>query len=77
MRSLIRNAVIHGQLSAIIVDMQAAFITVSNAVDIDAHENKGFGIGLSIVERICDRFGCELKSQLEGDKRYSVSITFN
>lgn len=75
-RSLVRNAVIHGELSPIIVDMHADSITVSNSVDLKADDIKGFGIGLSIVQRICDRFGCELKTHLKNDNRYSSSVAF-
>jgi signal transduction histidine kinase len=75
-RSLVRNAAIHGDLSAIMVDMQSDRISVTNSVTMNADENKGFGIGLSIVQRICDRFACQLNTQQESDKRYSVSIVF-
>ena len=76
LRSLIRNAMIHGELSPIIVDMHDDSITVSNSVELNAHESKGFGVGLSIVQRICDRFDCELKTHLKDDKCYSSSVVF-
>ncbi|MFT6407441.1 MAG: signal transduction histidine kinase [Arenicella sp.] len=75
-RSLVRNAAIHGDLSAITIDMQSDRISVTNSVTMSADENKGFGMGLSIVQRICDRFSCQLDTQIESDKRYSVSIVF-
>jgi signal transduction histidine kinase len=77
LRSLIRNAVVHGDPPKIMVDMHADRITVSNSVNLVTHENKGFGIGLSIVQRICDRFGCELNSSLQNDNRYNSSVVFN
>ncbi len=76
LRSLIRNAVVHGAPSTIMVDMQADRITVSNSVTSVTHNDSGFGIGLSIVQRICDRFGCELNTQLQGDNRYCSSLVF-
>ena len=76
-RSLVRNSVIHGDLSPIMVEIHADRISVSNSVSMRTQQNKGFGIGLSIVQRICDRFGCELNTHLESDNRYISSITFN
>jgi signal transduction histidine kinase len=77
LRSLIRNAVVHGDPATVMVDMHADRITISNSVNSIPHEDKGFGIGLSIVQRICDRFGCELNTQLRGDNRYNSSVIFN
>lgn len=77
LRSLIRNAVVHGDPSTIMVDMQADRITVSNSITSENHEDTGFGIGLSIVQRICDRFGCELNTQLQSDNRYCSSVVFS
>ena len=76
LRSLLRNAVLHGEQTPIIVDMHADRITVSNSVNPVAHESKGFGMGLSIVQRICDRFACQLTTQLHGETGYSASINF-
>jgi signal transduction histidine kinase len=76
MRSLIRNAAIHGEQSDILVDMQADRISVSNSVSLSSDQHKGFGVGLSIVNRICDRFTCKLSTHLDIDKRYCVSIVF-
>jgi signal transduction histidine kinase len=75
-RSLIRNAVMHGEQSAITVDLKANSITVSNSVNLLAHDNKGFGMGLSIVQRICDRFDCALNASREDDNCYSVFLVF-
>lgn len=76
LRSLLHNAVIHGEQAKINVDMDADRITVSNCVTLAVHENKGFGIGLSIVQRVCDRFSCELKTRSQNDDRYFASIVF-
>ena len=75
LRSLVRNAVVHGDQSPIIVDIHADSITVSNSVNVATHQSKGFGIGLSIVQRICDRFGCELSTHLNNNQYFSC-VTF-
>jgi len=76
LRSLVRNAASHGDLSAIGIQLQDDRIVVSNSVDSLSHYNKGFGIGMSIVQRICDRFGCELITLLENENQYVCSIVF-
>jgi len=76
-RNLIRNAVIHGTRSPIIVDLQTELISVTNKVDINANQAKGFGVGLSIVQRICDRFNCTLYTDQKSDNYYSSSIQFS
>ena len=76
LRNLIRNAVIHGEPSLINIDVQSKLISISNASRSQALEGSGFGIGLSIVHRICDRFGCQLITKQLDDDRYSASIQF-
>ena len=75
-RSLLRNAVMHGEQSPIIVDLKADRITVTNSVNLLAHDNKGFGIGLSIVQHICERFACELSASRPSDTQYLCSLVF-
>lgn len=76
LRSLVRNAFIHGEVSPITVDLHADRVMVSNLVNLTSQEDKGFGIGLSIVQRICERFGCDLNTHLHNDNRYSSTIMF-
>ncbi len=76
MRSLVRNAVVHGEPSDIEVGVHEDRITVSNVANTKIDENNGFGIGLSIVQRICDRFGCQMTSPVLSEGRYSLSIVF-
>ena len=77
LRNLLRNAVVHGERSTIVVDIDPDNITISNSLASVAHEDNSFGIGLSIVQRICDRFDCELNSQLQDDNRYHSSLVFS
>lgn len=76
LRNLVRNAVMHGDPSLIKVDLQLDRICVSNSVKSSEQGGNSFGMGLSIVQRICDRFDCELVTGREGDGRYSSSIVF-
>lgn len=76
LRSLVRNAMTHGELSPITVALDLDKITVSNSVKSSADQTRGFGIGLSIVQRICDRFGCELKLHQQNKSQYSASVGF-
>ena len=76
-RNFVRNAVIHGESTKIKVDMHADRITVSNSVNPNQNTEKGFGIGLSIVQRICERFDCELNSGLRNDDQYFSSVVFS
>jgi len=77
LRNLVRNAVIHGEHSEIFVDARANKITISNSIREDADDAKGFGIGLSIVKRICVRFDCQLITQPRNDDQYTCSLRFN
>ena len=76
-RNLIKNALIHGALSTIDVELTADQISVSNAVDASGNKGRGFGVGLSIVQRICDRFGCTLVCSKTGESHYSASVCFD
>jgi signal transduction histidine kinase len=76
LRSLVRNAITHGELAPITVALNAESITVTNAVNHTADRTRGFGIGLSIVQRMCDRFGCELNILGVNESQYSASIAF-
>lgn len=77
LRNLIRNAMSHGDQSQISVELQTDRIKIVNSVESMTQEHQGFGVGLSIVQRICDRFNCELKTELQNDMRYLSSIRFS
>ncbi len=76
LRNLIRNAVVHGEPSPINVELYNDRVTVSNSVSTSQQDTKGFGMGLSIVQRICDRFSCELRSESHHGDRYVSSVVF-
>jgi signal transduction histidine kinase len=74
-RNLVRNAMIHGEQSPIIV-MEVDRILVSNSVSEHAAQDRSFGIGLSIVQRICERFGCTLNTSKSEKGKYVVVVEF-
>ena len=75
-RNLLRNAIDYGENQAIDINIRDRILAVKNATSQAAEDNRGFGIGLSIVQRICDRFDCELKTVHDPDGFYLASITF-
>ncbi|MFK8019142.1 MAG: sensor histidine kinase [Pseudomonadales bacterium] len=77
LRSLIRNAVMHGEQTTIVVAIEEQSISVSNSMNLEAHESNSFGVGLSIVQRICDRFACTLKASPEGDQQFCATLLFD
>ncbi len=76
LRSLVRNAMIHGDSSPIVVDMCLGSISVRNSVGSSLQSSRGFGIGMNIVQRICDRFDCDLTTQVRDKQLYVCSIVF-
>lgn len=76
LRNLVRNAVTHGDIAEITVDLNDDGISVSNSISTQNSNGKTFGVGMSIVERICDRFDCTLATKIEGRSRYICSIIF-
>ena len=77
LRSLIRNAVTHGDGTEINIIFSVENIIVVNAVDSVARQTESFGIGLNIVQRICDRFNFHLKADTDDENLYRCSINFN
>ena len=75
-RNLLRNAVTHGDNSTITVTLKPSFISISNSTSSNHVENGSFGVGLSIVERICERFKCALQNEQQGDGQFVASVTF-
>lgn len=80
-RNLVRNAITHGGRAQIRVLLAHDRIAVSNQLDISAEVSEqasadSFGIGLSIVQRICERFGCELDTGRQGHDQYCSQVVF-
>lgn len=76
LRNLLRNAVNHGEPSTTRLEAKLDRVLVVNSVDPKSHKSGGFGIGLSIVKRICDRFDCALNIDYTDENTYAVSVVF-
>ncbi len=66
LRSLINNAVTHGETESIRISCSEQNIEVSNSYTVDAtaretHSAVGFGVGQTITHRLCERFACQLE----------------
>lgn len=75
-RSLLRNALSHGRDNAITLTLTQESIEIKNYVNEDSSREKSFGIGLSIVQRVCERFGCQLSSNRDQDGIHIAAIYF-
>ncbi|RBP49914.1 sensor histidine kinase [Arenicella xantha] len=76
LRSLVRNAMIHGDQAVIAVEINIQGVLVNNAVKSSTLPNRGFGLGLTIVQRICERFECALNTHQTDDGHYQAAIVF-
>lgn len=75
-RNLIRNAVSHGDGKTISLNLLSKTISFQNTIP-DANKNsESFGIGISIVKHICERFGCDLEIKHDQDNTYLVDFKF-
>jgi signal transduction histidine kinase len=88
--NLIQNAVHHASDSSITVMLREDRVLVSDTgVGISAAElenikrphvrgigSKGFGLGLSIVQRLCDRFGWQFEIESEVDRGTTAQLIF-
>lgn len=77
MRSLITNALEHGDKASIRVDCAEQHVIVSNDYSIEENGHPGFGIGESITSRLCERFGCRLviSNSNNGEDPASTGLT--
>ena len=80
MRSLIDNAIKHGDGQTISVALNEHSLSVKNQIDTDMHKDAkqaansaSFGIGLSLATRLCERFDCKL-SVIEQGTAYKAQI---
>ena len=77
LRSLIQNAVSHAADQRVDLRLEPQQLFLSNRVTHSDQSASGFGIGLTIVERLCARFGWTLTSALDASTgRYVVTLSF-
>ena len=88
--NLIRNAIQHtesGKISVFIKDDRVIVSDTGAGMDptelnlvtqshVGGDRNKGFGLGLSIVTRLCDRLGWRLKFESEKGRGTTVNLIF-
>lgn len=75
MRSLIKNAVTYSTIDSIQVTFSLTRIHIVNArPEGEVATSSGWGIGLTIMERLCEYFQCELIINDRDPKLYSVGV---
>jgi len=75
-RNLLRNAISHGENKEVVLELTEDSISVINQVSPGTGGEQSFGMGLSIVQRICERFGCEFSVYQNQEHTYQASIFF-
>ena len=90
--NLMKNAIIHGANAQIVITIDQASATVSdqgpgmdektlaNVVQPfyrNSHQQQGHGLGLSIVNRLCERFNWQLKIDSKPELGTSIRVTFH
>jgi len=79
-RSLLNNAVKHGDRRKILVALSQHTICVENFMDnsnnesSDAMNSENFGLGLNIAQRLCQHFGCELSIEQRKEGSFKARI---
>lgn len=77
LRSLIQNAVTHAADQRLDLRLEPGQLSLSNRVTQTDQSASGFGIGLTIVERLCARFGWTLSATLDATTGwYLVTLSF-
>lgn len=77
-RHLIRNANTHGISGSAEVHFFDNSITVKNKMDHDVDNNTGFGVGLNVVETLCERNGHGFTAfKSDNDRIFSARVVFN
>jgi len=75
--NLLRNAIQHSSEGEIFCKISQKSIAVQNPVSETPDLNNGFGIGLTIVKRICERLGWQLVFSSCKDKGVVTEIVFH
>jgi len=58
LRNLISNAIVYSSDKRVFIELSEFIVSVSNNGKLQEYDKpKGFGVGLSIVSRLCDKFG--------------------
>lgn len=73
-RSLIRNAITHGCGGQVTLALNKKSISLQNATENAGKRTDGFGMGLSIAQRLCDRFNCQLVIDSRKGKPFITTI---
>jgi signal transduction histidine kinase len=76
-RNLLLNAITHGGSGRIDFIAQRNQISIRNPVGELSAGEPSFGIGLTIVQRLCERFNCELSIGQQSGHDYLASIVFS
>ena len=89
--NLLKNAMHHGQGAPVTVSVERSCVTISDrgpgmSEDMirkafqpfyrGVSDDKGHGLGLSIVHRLCQRFAWQISMKSESGEGTSVSVTF-
>jgi signal transduction histidine kinase len=89
--NLVRNAIQHtaaGKIRVVVKDdrvsvsdtgagMSSGDLKLVTQLDLSKDRNKGFGMGLSIVKRLCDRLGWELRIESEKGRGTKAQLIFS
>jgi len=76
LRNLLKNAASYSQ-QAIIVNWDATSVCIQNPCSDHSmlEQSQGYGYGLIIIERICERMDCSLKFK-QTEQTYKVCVAF-
>ena len=73
-QNLMRNAIVYGD-NLIKINVSNNQLTMINTIDRSSEKHYGYGCGLVIIERICEKMNWHFKTQKD-EHEFSASITF-